>query len=1326
MTAAARILAALFFFLVVLLAIAHSSAYDEYDDFCKEKCSTLQQCSEVFGEDNYVELRVRTTNSSALEGPGEFLGDIISRQKFHTQFILDISSALSISTCRLYITTVSPERSGTAWDSNSVFVTFRLVPAEIPDFFPIIRNLTAQIQHPSSNIYQQDKRVSSAIDPSYGLVASKWDFSIKISIDISITGQDGGIEKNHDRLGWCLVSEDNSMTPYCEFERFFRNDLASALSIPPEMIDVLFVKPEGQGSVVVTFRFLPVGQQNVAWINGRVATLVKQMSNYDSPLYRGNVTHRLDPAWGVSNEYRVQRTDSKYLVRSVRESNSSPESAYERCKSTHRCSRGWNSYNESTSHSSSTMQSFAGGQHKDIPLFADFEDWRQGTRGWKWSCSNGSDAVDGSFTQCKSSGGQRQVDSTLAPPGAHWSPFDFDALGPHVPSFNTTSNNGLVLNNVSLHSQLEQQAAWIEQIQEYIDWLRTEMNVSSIDTKTRARVDVQIQMTRTMTEHVNILSQEEAKYASLASSQCNSGTASECSLLFNTSSLEMIGTINATGVIATTPDGTEVAVWAFDSIDLDEIVKVTLTGQRAMALVSRSSVRIDTALQAPPGSLGAFPGGYSIARRRTDRLESVCGEDVDSTSLVGDKCTGDQAITTFRSGAFQGAIISNNVNGPGSGSVRVYLKTIETTAPIVDRVQTITVDADQGQTLAGGFKLHFNGYSTPFIPHNAKAKDVKDAIEGSMNPTSLEAMDNIDRASNQLRQGVGEVTVQREAIGTSGGNVWTVTYISAVGTQGNLTATNLLGGEGANVAIQTQSKGNTIGGHFSLSFLGDTTRPIPHDVSSEDLQLILLNDISSLENTSVLRSDPTNKCDAGLCANGPSRSGGYVWTLSLTTQVGNVSPFSPTSQEFDVEGEVAEMTAINNLTGCAEETKSCPEVIVTDGHGKSHIEAMKNIAVSQPFSLAYGGSGASHGGRGGEGFTSNLAGESYGDKYVANLYAGSGGALGVTQPFEITMVGGPRARGGSGGGAIEIVAANDISLGPQAVLSCDGQDGFTSFMTGGGGGSGGTVLLSAGGAIHHEGVISVAGGNGGRAIDPNGHQDGGGGGGGRVAMYSESIVMGPESETNERGGSCPVGGVDNSSAIARKRLCDGEDGTIHLDSRLNHEMHVDYSKGAAGTSSSLRLRGSVPHRGSVFRPYDRAMATQGGPENDFGGSKRPGRISFYVQTAAGDQASQEETTSKDWGAMVELRSRPWSEVANGPESSSTAFIGISIGREMKHGANIRALPYDDSHLYNMSSFLPQTVVDRWYKIDIRLNWILHTYDISLDDTIVVKESFLCS
>lgn len=48
-----------------------------------------------------------------------------------------------------------------------------------------------------------------------------------------------------------------------------------------------------------------------------------------------------------------------------------------------------------------------------------------------------------------------------------------------------------------------------------------------------------------------------------------------------------------------------------------------------------------------------------------------------------------------------------NTNGPGSGSRRVFEKTVTTRAENVDEVQRITTYATPGENLAGGFTLKY-------------------------------------------------------------------------------------------------------------------------------------------------------------------------------------------------------------------------------------------------------------------------------------------------------------------------------------------------------------------------------------------------------------------------------------------------------------------------------------------------------------------------------------------------------------------------------------------------------------------------------------------
>ena len=360
----------------------------------------------------------------------------------------------------------------------------------------------------------------------------------------------------------------------------------------------------------------------------------------------GNVTVRIDQTWGVSGYSTSPRKDSKFLPYSRMKTT---ENKYERCKQTQRCARGWSFYDQKSSSLSTTMQSFAGGYHYEINLFNDFEDWRQGTHGWNYNFD-------------------KKLKLSHLPDGSHFSPFEFESLGPTIPSFNNTSNNGLVLNKKSLASQITKQRYWVDEIKDYIRWQESNIEVATLDAKHRSRSDVKRAINETKNYYLNLLANETSKLLHLSKSQCANIS---CTLIFNTSSLEVNGAINATGKMGLTPDGTEIAIWTFDSIDIAEEVDVVLTGQRAIALLSRSSINIDTKLVARPGTLGGFPGGYSVARVEKDRWIEICYEKrLKSHQRNRTACSGDQPLEALATG-----IRSYNVNGPGSGSVRVILKT---------------------------------------------------------------------------------------------------------------------------------------------------------------------------------------------------------------------------------------------------------------------------------------------------------------------------------------------------------------------------------------------------------------------------------------------------------------------------------------------------------------------------------------------------------------------------------------------------------------------------------------------------------------------------
>ncbi|KAL9182021.1 hypothetical protein ACHAXT_012364 [Thalassiosira profunda] len=1282
-----------------------SSEATNHDEWCADNCSTLEDCNAHFA-DNHVDLRLRV-KFSIDDGPGgtlldKYFGTTVSRQSFDTQFVLDVASALETSPCRLYVTSVFPEGTEQYWDTESVFVEFRLFPADAA----FVATLTRLTQEPKSAVY--DGHITYATDALYGLVASQWDHSIKLTYAISIVGGADGIESDRGRYlnqgsaQACAGREVVSPNSYCEFEALLTRDMEMALELKAGQFLVLFVKEADRHSVIVSFRLVLEASmdgsgQDTAWIQSRGAEIVRQMNDAQSPLYGGNVSFKADPTWGISGIAKQTRQFTKYQSRPAP---STPSDEYERCKATHRCPRAWSYYNQSTAESSHTFQEYQGGEHVEAGLFLDFEDWRRGIRGWEQSCRGDSDGL------CLPEPASVDAESEI-PLGAHWSPFGFESLGPSVPT-GKSWNNGLVLNKQRLEHDIQDQSEKIEEYEALVQWMDEEFQHGLTDNPfLRSRQ----QIIANITNYTDTLAAEKEILAALTQSQC---TNVDCNLLFNTSDATLSGAVNVNGVIATTPDGTEVALWAFDSIDIDENVNVTLTGQRAMALVSRSSAHVNTTLHAVPGTLGGFPGGFSVSRRPNERLVRVCTEQVDSRDFLdvcGDKascCPGDQPIGELANG-----VVSNNVNGPGSPSQRVYLMTIQTSATVVNEIQTVTTNANRGQTLSGGFRLHFIGYSTPFLPHDITASQLKRKMEDSLNPVKPNQLRSFDRTDSVA--GIGAVGITRETFGTSGGYKWSITFASAVGDiakdSSQLTATNELVSRGARVDVETTKHGNSIGGAFALQFLGNETRFMPHDVSASVMEDVLRRDIPSLSTAHVLRSDPTDNCNDGYCDNGADRSGGYIWTLTLTTQDGNVSPPSPTSALFDNEGDVASMAAVNQLTGCVD--SQCPTIDIEMGHWQSHNHQMRSINGSKPFSLAYGGAGAGHGGRGGDGFGDVPPGESYGSERIANLYGGSGGGVGVKQPFQLGHSKEPRGRGGSGGGAIEIIAANDIVLGSNAVVSCDGEAGASAYMTAGGGGSGGAILLAAGGVVQIDGQLSVAGGEGGhkkvnmpkKVESFGGH--GGGGSGGRIAAYGQSVMIGEESAILFDGGNC-------SATATASYNCTGGRGTLLVESALDTELSVDFDVGAAGTRSSLHLRPrtKIP----AFDPRKMLPSIKSGPEFDMGRSVRADRVSFYYRV--------DNPSTSGWDATFELRDSRWSYLASqdGLAEAATVLVGLTFGSEVRHGVNYNEVPFDDQHVKHLNAIQRSVPPNTWIKVDIRFDWERRTHDVYVDDVRVVKSS----
>ena len=576
------------------------------DEWCEQNCNSLSSCNELF-QTNSVDLNLRVRFSIDNVGShlikDKYLGTTVSRQSFVTQFVLDIATATNTSPCRLYVQDVFPEGTDIYWDSESVFISFRLFTADAS----FVAELTRQIQQPESALY--DGYVTHATDSLYGLVVPQWDHSLKLMYSTQLVGDSNVIDDsehgrylNQGSLQTCAANDYSTHlvnNTYCKFEKYLIQDLERALYLQPGQFVVLFIKEADLHSVIVSFRLIPEVSMNntgqdIAWVESKVTELVTQIADSESLLYSGNVSFKIDPTWGISGKSKQTRQFSKYLSQPAP---STSTDAYERCKATNRCPRAWNNYNQSLAVSSYTFQEYLNGEHVQANVFLDFEDWRVGTRGWEQSCRN-----DGDNSELCLPASPEEFNTNKPTTGAHWSPFVFDALGPTVQASSNKWNQGLVLNEQVLKQDIADQTHVINQYESLVAWLDEEYQYGvTNDVMLRSREEIRANITN----YTEIIQAEEQVLEALTQSQCSNV---QCSLLFNTSDAALSGAVNATGVITATPDGTEVALWAFDSIDLDEHVNITLTGQRAMALVSRSSVRINTTLHTVPGTLGGFPG----------------------------------------------------------------------------------------------------------------------------------------------------------------------------------------------------------------------------------------------------------------------------------------------------------------------------------------------------------------------------------------------------------------------------------------------------------------------------------------------------------------------------------------------------------------------------------------------------------------------------------------------------------------------------------------------------------------------------------------------
>ncbi|CAM9981344.1 unnamed protein product, partial [Discosporangium mesarthrocarpum] len=203
-------------------------------------------------------------------------------------------------------------------------------------------SLTQQAQDLGSALYTG--LVTDRIDPQWGIVAISLDVSLRLTMAISVVGGDQQKQRavgwlmqtifspfpsvslppffaryylNQGANRWCkegALAENSTVTSsaYCLWEGWFETDITGALGLSEGRVSVLFVKQSALDSVLVHFRLGPPSNYSTeVGVRVRAASgLLSQLRNLTSPLYSGNVTVTVDPAWGLSGEGGIERTQS--------------------------------------------------------------------------------------------------------------------------------------------------------------------------------------------------------------------------------------------------------------------------------------------------------------------------------------------------------------------------------------------------------------------------------------------------------------------------------------------------------------------------------------------------------------------------------------------------------------------------------------------------------------------------------------------------------------------------------------------------------------------------------------------------------------------------------------------------------------------------------------------------------------------------------------------------------------------------------------------------------------------------------------------------------
>lgn len=538
-------------------------------------------------------------------------------------------------------------------------------------------------------------------------------------------------------------------------------------------------------------------------------------------------------------------------------------------------------------------------------------------------------------------------------------------------------------------------------------------------------------------------------------------------------------------------------------------------------------------------------------------------------------------------------------------------------------------------------------------------------------------------------------------------NHWTITFDTAIGDIPQLTINSeeLLGYD-HHIYTGTYNNGNIIDGSYSLVFTdkddNDIIVPgITPNITAKEMEKIILKHVPYIYNITITKSCPNYyDCKNGLCDSqlGCYYGWGHSYYITIQTKydiavidtpTDTIEPFKP--MNITIESDLYD----NNNED---------EVNITIVPYHVDNKFGENIPYNYtdiPFVYYYGSFGGSYGGRGGGIMES---GNIYGDNDIRDFCGGSSGALGTVDYHNIMDVKIEDRAGGSGGGAIEFSAVNDLYIFETAKITVNGENGKEMKGRGSGGGSGGAIVLSAGGIVENKGILEANGGEGGKGTTDE--YAGGGGGGGRITVYAQSYYNHRPDRTVAKGGKSP------------NPLYNGEDGVVYKNAKYNMNITIDVT-GTMGTNHSILIQGAEEML--IDQPTNYSSYVISGPQHSLlnntaeDDKPQPTRVSFYMRIKL-------ISNQTNWGGFFCLHSNE-EEINDKIKSNSLPKYLMMIGTAyvdgtFRYGANNKRTPANTVSATappDLSKLLLDHVEEmKWYRFDYLIDWNNHVFEIMID------------